>query len=137
MEIDLNTKEELEKFKTDPTEMGMKTIEKSKGKQYVVNEEIHQEFKNIFNTLTEGKPHKVKEIEVMQGRVILCKKYNHSVAYFHFSELCEEAVGAADFIAVAQNFSTILLEGIPIFDISVNRSAMRRFINLVRNYFIL
>eukprot|EP00340_Litonotus_pictus_P007828 CAMPEP_0170525158 /NCGR_PEP_ID=MMETSP0209-20121228/10607_1 /TAXON_ID=665100 ORGANISM="Litonotus pictus, Strain P1" /NCGR_SAMPLE_ID=MMETSP0209 /ASSEMBLY_ACC=CAM_ASM_000301 /LENGTH=328 /DNA_ID=CAMNT_0010814247 /DNA_START=776 /DNA_END=1760 /DNA_ORIENTATION=- len=130
-EMSQDVKLELNKHLIGATDINMVVNEKSKGENYIVNEEIHKEFKKIFKTLTDGHKPQSKAIEVMQGRVINCKNWIHGVGYFHFSELCEEAVGAADYIAVAQNCSTILLEGIPVFDLSSNRNALRRFINLV------
>lgn len=106
--------------------------EKSYGNLYIINKKIHNEFKKIFEILTEGIIPESKVFEVMQGRTITCKKYCKGVGYFHFHDLCETAVGPADYIAIAQNCSTVLLEGIPKFSITNNRNSLRRFINLVR-----
>lgn len=130
-----NLKYHLNKHKIGATDLNDTVNQKSKGKNYVVNDFIHSEFKRIFKTLTDGHTPKLKEIEVMQNRVIYCSKWIHGVGYFHFHELCEEPKGAADYIAVAQNCSTVLLEGIPKFDISINISAMRRFITLVSKFY--
>lgn len=124
-------KEEFNKLLIGATDINMIVNESKKGVNYIINNDLHKEFNKIFHTLTAGIKPKIKVIEVMQGRTITCRKWVHGVGYFHFSELCEEAVGAADYIAVCQNCSTVLIEAIPIFDISKNRNALRRFINLV------
>lgn len=131
-----NLKYNLNKHKIGATDLNDIVNQQSKGKYYIVNDAIHAEFKRIFKILTDGHTHKVKEIEVMQNRVIYCNKWIHGVGYFHFHELCEEPKGAADYIAVAQNCSTVLLEGIPKFDLSININAMRRFITLVRYFYL-
>ena len=53
-----------------------------------------------------------------------------SVCLFKFEELCDAALGAADYMAVALQFDTVLLEDIPLFDYH-NRNQMRRFITLI------
>lgn len=49
---------------------------------------------------------------------------------FDFDDLCGRPVGAADFIAVADEFHTLALENVPIFDAS-SRSEAYRFLTLV------
>jgi cell division protein ZapE len=66
----------------------------------------------------------------MQGRKITCNKYYKGVGMFEFEELCDRPVGNADYIAISQNCTTILLKNIPNFSVN-NRNVMRRFINLV------
>jgi predicted ATPase len=68
----------------------------------------------------------------MHKRTIACNKYNKSVGSFGFKELCDAFVSSADFIALAQNIPTILLEDVEQLSI-MNRNVMRRFINLVIN----
>ena len=66
----------------------------------------------------------------MQGRKFICNKYYKGIGFFEFEELCDRPIGNADFIAIAQNCSTIFLKDVPNFSIN-NRNVMRRFINLV------
>ena len=66
----------------------------------------------------------------MQGRKFICKNYSKGVGYFDFEELCDQPVGAADFIAIARICPTILIKNIPVFTID-NRNILRRFIVLV------
>jgi protein AFG1 len=123
-------KEDAKKYGINPEGHGY-IFEKSRGKNYIVNDEIHKEFNKIFRILTEEKTPKTMVFEVAQNRTITCSKWSNGVGYFHFHELCEAAVGASDFIAIAQNCSTILLEGIPTFNLSTNRNSLRSFIKLI------
>jgi predicted ATPase len=66
----------------------------------------------------------------MQGRKFVCSKYYKGIGFFEFVELCDRPIGNADFIAIAQNCSTIFLKNVPTFSIN-NRNVLRRFINLV------
>jgi len=52
------------------------------------------------------------------------------MAYFHFDDLCNEALGAADFIDLSKTFRLVYLQGVPLFDIT-KRNELRRFILLI------
>jgi len=52
------------------------------------------------------------------------------VGRFRFEELCDCELGASDFRAVAQHFSVVVLEGVPIMS-TVEHDKARRFITLV------
>lgn len=47
-----------------------------------------------------------------------------------FSELCDRALGAADYLAIAKNFSTLILENVPIMG-EENRNEAKRFVTLI------
>jgi cell division protein ZapE len=52
------------------------------------------------------------------------------VARASFADLCMKPLGAADYLAVAQRFHTLILEGIPRMDLA-RRNEAKRFITLV------
>lgn len=52
------------------------------------------------------------------------------IAKFHFRDLCEEMLGAADFIDLAKAFKIVYIEGVPTLDLT-SRNEMRRLITLV------
>jgi hypothetical protein len=52
------------------------------------------------------------------------------IAKFHFSDLCEEMLGAADFIDLGKAFSIVYIANVPVFDLT-KRNEMRRMITLV------
>lgn len=123
-------KDNASKFGINPEGFGY-IYGKSKGKDYIVNEEIHKEFIKIFRLLTDNKHPKEMTFDVAMNRTITCHKWANGVGYFHFHELCEMPVGTSDYIAIAQNCSTVMLEGIPKFNIAYNRNSLRAFINLI------
>lgn len=49
---------------------------------------------------------------------------------FDFGDLCDRPLGAADYIALAENFSTLALADVPVFG-RANISAAYRFVTLV------
>lgn len=69
-------------------------------------------------------------IPVMQGRTLKCKNAAKGCAKFSFKELCEEPLGAADYISLAQHFSHVIMTEIPTFTVH-KRDIMRRFILLI------
>jgi cell division protein ZapE len=52
------------------------------------------------------------------------------VAVFSFKRLCAEARGAADYLAVAQRFHTVILVGIPVMG-PEKRNEAARFVTLI------
>lgn len=57
-------------------------------------------------------------------------KAAHGVAWFGFAELCEQPLGAADYLALAERFHTLIIEGVPRFAAAMRNEA-RRFMTLV------
>jgi cell division protein ZapE len=62
------------------------------------------------------------------GRTLPVPQAARGVARFAFSDLCEKPLGAADYLAVAQNFHAVLIDHIPVL---TERNAARRFVLLV------
>jgi protein AFG1 len=52
------------------------------------------------------------------------------VARFTFADLCEEALGTADYITIASNFETIIIDETPYMYLR-HKNQARRLINLV------
>ena len=54
-----------------------------------------------------------EELDVGGGRKLHVPKSLKGVAVFSFKRLCGEARGAADYLAIAQRFHTVILVGMP------------------------
>ena len=67
---------------------------------------------------------------VVMGRIVEVPQACNGVARFSFGELCGRALGAADYVELAREFHTIVLDDVPLMDIQ-NRNEARRFIWLV------
>jgi len=69
-------------------------------------------FNEVFSRLTDDGPYSQEIIEV-KGRDIFVEKAAKGVAFFSFSQLCENPLGAEDYLAVAKRYHTVFLEGVP------------------------
>ena len=71
-----------------------------------------------------------EEIAVPGGRTLHVPKSLKGVAVFSFKRLCSEARGAADYLAIARRFHTVILVGIPKLG-PENRNEAARFVTLI------
>ncbi|MFC7536630.1 cell division protein ZapE [Sphingomonas sp. GCM10030256] len=71
-----------------------------------------------------------EELEVGGGRELHVPKSLKGVAVFSFKRLCGEARGAADYLAIAQRFHTVILVGIPVLG-PEKRNEAARFVTLI------
>ncbi len=70
------------------------------------------------------------ELEVGAGRTLHVPKALKGVAVFSFRRLCAEARGAADYLAIARRFHTVIIVGIPLLG-PHNRNEAARFVTLI------
>ncbi len=82
-----------------------------------------------FATLTDDAPGEAIEIEV-QGRTIHAHKAARGIARFTFEELCHKPRGASDYLTIANQFHTVMIDNIPLLD-AKERDAAKRFVVLV------
>ncbi|NKB56156.1 MAG: cell division protein ZapE [Alphaproteobacteria bacterium] len=82
-----------------------------------------------FAELTEGAVTEPDELEV-KGRTLSVSRTARGVAWFTFEELCEQALGAGDYIAVAERYHTIVLDGVPHLP-EARRNEAKRFMLLI------
>ena len=71
---------------------------------------------------------------VAKGRTLEVPEACLGVARFRFEDLCEQPLGAADYLRIAHAYHTVLLEGIPVMG-PEKRNAARRFINLIDAFY--
>jgi cell division protein ZapE len=70
------------------------------------------------------------ELDLGGGRLLQVPKSLKGVAVFSFKKLCGEARGAADYLAVAQTYHTVILVGIPQLG-PESRNEAARFVTLI------
>ncbi|RYE04082.1 MAG: cell division protein ZapE [Sphingomonadales bacterium] len=70
------------------------------------------------------------DLPVQGGREIHVPKCLKGVAVFSFKRLCGEARGAADYLAIARRFHTVILVGVPKLG-PENRNEAARFVTLI------
>ena len=83
----------------------------------------------IFDLLTDDAPGSGDEIEI-GSRTLRVPKAARGVAWFDFSELCEQPLGAADYLALAERYHTVIVENVPALTHDKHNEA-RRFMTLV------
>jgi cell division protein ZapE len=82
-----------------------------------------------FDRLTAGQPPRPDEIHV-QGRHWTVPRSADGVAWFSFDELCRATLGAADYLALATLYHTVILSDVPILS-PADRDAAKRFVTLI------
>ena len=97
-------------------------------KTYLVGKHA-SEMNEIWNELTDHSAGESIAIDVLDRKLIVPKSA-HSCARFSFAELCENPLGAPDYLALARNFRTIFIDDIPVIKAS-NRNEAKRFILMI------
>ena len=82
-----------------------------------------------FARLTAGAPAAPETLPV-QGRALEVTLTATGVARFTFADLCEAPLGAADYLAIAKRFHTVILAGIPRLA-PARRNEAKRFLTLI------
>jgi cell division protein ZapE len=72
---------------------------------------------------------KPRDISI-KGRVLHVPRSAHGVARFSFAELCETPLGASDYLRLAHDYHTLMIDHIPVMDYA-DRNAAKRFIALI------
>lgn len=80
------------------------------------------------DTVRDGEP------LLINGRSIPTIDTSDGVAWFDFSALCEGPRAVADYIEIARDFHTVLLQRVPQFD-AASDNAAKRFIHLVDEFY--
>lgn len=94
-----------------------------------INDEALHEMDQIFLELTEGKIPAAMKV-VVNAREVIIPHAANGVARVSFNDLCEAALGANDYLSLADHFHTILLEDVPVMNEDMHNQA-RRFITLI------
>ena len=96
---------------------------------YPINEKNLFNINQNFRVLTRNLKKKVKIINT-KGRKFNIDNYYEGLARFNFKELCDENLGAEDFLNLANICNHIFIEEIPNFD-EYNSNQQLRFITLI------
>jgi protein AFG1 len=99
------------------------------------NDGHHQEsLEKIFgsaNDDAEALPSQKEVIPVVFGRTVKVARANEKCAWFDFRELCQEPLGAADYIAICNRFPTLILDKVPPLGRANSYNEARRFVTLI------
>jgi cell division protein ZapE len=79
--------------------------------------------------MTGKAPCKPRDISI-KGRVLRVPCSAHGVARFSFADICEKPLAASDYLRLAHDYHTILIDRIPVMDYA-ERNEAKRFIALI------
>lgn len=96
---------------------------------YPLNEETNFKINQIFRKLTKDKIKSSKNLKI-KGRTFEIKNYFEKIARFDFDYLCNQNIGAEDYIKIAEACEYIVIENIPKFN-EENINKQKRFITLI------
>ena len=82
-----------------------------------------------WTKMTGNAPCKPREISI-KGRVLRVPCSAHGVARFSFADLCEAPLAASDYLRLARDYHTILVDHIQVMDYP-QRNTVKRFISLI------
>ncbi len=94
-----------------------------------VDEHARSELDRLWRRLTGGHPSRAETLQV-KGRQVKVPEASMGIARFSFVDLCEQPLGALDFLHIAHAYHTVMVDGIPVLQ-PERRNAAQRFINLV------
>ena len=77
-----------------------------------------------FAELTDGAPGGSETLTVL-GRPLVVPRVAQNVAWFRFDELCARPLAAADFLALAERYAAVIVEGIPLLSPQRRNEAQR------------
>ncbi|MBX9710422.1 MAG: AFG1 family ATPase [Xanthobacteraceae bacterium] len=80
-------------------------------------------------TLTGSTAAPPRDIEI-KGRALHIPHSAHGVARFHFPDLCEKPLGPLDYLRIARDYHTVLIDHVPVMQYE-DRNPAKRFISLI------
>ena len=88
-----------------------------------------RKLQGIFFELTHDAPAESMTLPV-GGRELHISRAAQGVGFFNFDELCQKALGAEDYLAIAECLNTVILDGVPLFKAEQRDEALR-FMTLI------
>jgi cell division protein ZapE len=107
-------------------------LEKLQGtKMWLVPADAEAEFalNRAWGRLTGRAPCKPRDIAI-KGRKLHVPCSAHGVARFSFADICEKPLAASDYLRLAHDYHTLIIDRIPVMDYA-DRNAAKRFISLI------
>jgi cell division protein ZapE len=96
---------------------------------YPLNEETNFKINKFFRTITKDKKQSSMTLNV-KGRDFKIENFYEGIARFDFNDLCDQHLGAEDYLAIIKNCKFIVIDQIPQFN-DTNSNQQQRFITLL------
>ncbi len=111
------------------TDYRLDRLSKSPVYFHPLDKESDDNMNRVFEMLTEGDTPEAITLKT-QGRSLEAHTTAKGVARFSFEELCARPLGASDYLLLADNFHSLLLDHVPKLG-PANRNEAKRFVTLV------
>ena len=96
---------------------------------FPLNQETNFKINKFSRTITKDKKLLPKILNI-KGRVFKINNFYDGISKFDFQELCDQNLGAEDYLEIAKNSNFIVIENIPQFN-DINSNQQLRFITLL------
>ena len=96
---------------------------------FPLNQETNFKINKFFRTITKDKKITPKILTV-KGRSFKINNFYEGISRFNFKELCDQNLGAEDYLEIAKNSNFIVIENVPQFN-DINSNQQLRFITLL------
>ena len=96
---------------------------------YPLNEETNFKINKFFRTITKEKKQSSITLNV-KGRDFKIENFYEGIARFNFNDLCDQHLGAEDYLTIIKNCKFIVIDQIPQFN-DTNSNQQQRFITLL------
>ena len=96
---------------------------------FPLNQETNFRINKFFRTITKDKKKINKSLNI-KGRNFEIKNYYEGISRFDFKDLCDQNLGAEDYLEIAKVSEFIVIENIPQFN-DINSNQQHRFITLI------
>ena len=96
---------------------------------FPLNEENNFEINKFFRVITKNKKNFSKNLNI-KGRIFEIKNFYEGISRFNFDELCDNNLGAEDYLEIVKNLKFMIIEKIPQFN-DINSNQQQRFITLI------
>ena len=91
--------------------------------------ETTRKLQGIYLDLTHEAKSELITLKI-NGRELKISRTAHGIGFFNFDELCQAALGAADYLAIAECLHTVILDGVPLLKAEQRNEAVR-FMTLI------
>ncbi|KAG9508817.1 5'-3' exoribonuclease 2, partial [Fragariocoptes setiger] len=99
------------------------------------NPNHERDLDNLFKIISTGENDIVRpRTLIVKNRQVHMSKTCGGIADCTFEELCEQPLGAIDYLLISRIFHTVIIRNIPQFDLK-RKSAARRFITLIDSFY--
>ena len=96
---------------------------------FPLNQETNFKINKFFRTITKDKKQSLIKINV-KGREFKIENFYEGIVRFNFNQLCDENLGAEDYLEIIKNCKFMVIDQVPQFD-DTNSNQQQRFITLI------